>query len=78
MQRPRQATVGVSDPTSGVATAEPGGDQREFVDEIAGDGRIVSGRSCGVGPSVAETDATVVDADDSTVSFHLQPTGVAK
>ena len=68
----------MSDPTAGVATAEPGGDQREFVDEIAGDGRIASGCSCGVGPSVAEADATMVDADDATVGFHLQPTGVAE
>ena len=68
----------MSDPTAGVATAEPGGDQREFVDEIAGDGRMASGRSCGVGPSVAEADATVVDADDPAVGFDLQPTGIAQ
>ena len=65
------------DPTGGVTTAEPGGDQREFVDEISGDGRIRSGRSRGVGPAVAEADATVIDADDSPIDLDLQPARVA-
>ena len=77
MERPGQSTVGVPDPTGGVATAEPGGDQREFVDEMAGDGSIASGRPSGVGPSVAEADATVIDADDPAIDIDLQPARVA-
>ena len=68
----------MSDPTARVASAEPGGDQRELVDEIAGDRRIASGRPHGVGTSVAEADATVIDPDDPAVGLDLQPTGVAQ
>ena len=78
MHRPRQAPVGVADTGRRCAAREPPGNEGQLIHEVARDRRSALWGSGGVGPSVAEAETTMIDAEHSTVALDLEPTGIAQ